>query len=75
MAMFDLNNMIVTNAGWTLSEAKAISDNGQIVGLAISTTGAQHAFLLTPVPEPAVISLFGLAGTAYIFSRSRKSPC
>ncbi|HVM61399.1 MAG TPA: DUF3466 family protein [Verrucomicrobiae bacterium] len=46
--MFDLNSLIPTNSGWTLTEATAINDNGQIVGYGTSPSGATHGFLLTP---------------------------
>lgn len=48
--MLDLNNLITPGSGWTLQEAHAINDAGQITGLGVSPSGAQHAFLLTPVP-------------------------
>jgi probable HAF family extracellular repeat protein len=57
----DLNAFLdaaTVNAGWYLDTAAAINDNGWIVGLANNTlTGEQHAFLLTPVPEPETYAL------------------
>ena len=52
--MVDLNNLIPPASGWTLQEAHAINDAGQIAGLGVSPSGAQHAFLLTPVPVHVV---------------------
>lgn len=54
----DLNTRIDPSLGWTLYQATAINDKGQIVGLgkAPDPTGAGgsfNAFLLTPVAEPA----------------------
>jgi probable HAF family extracellular repeat protein len=47
--MQDLNNLIPPGSGWVLSEATGINDKGQIVCNAFNaTTGAHHAFLLTP---------------------------
>ena len=46
--MLDLNNLIPTSSGWTLTEATAINDNGQIVGYGTNPSGATHGFLLTP---------------------------
>jgi probable HAF family extracellular repeat protein len=46
-SMQDLNQMIPSDSGWVLTEARAINDVGQIVGYGI-IKGAQHAFLLTP---------------------------
>lgn len=67
-AMVDLMTRVVSGvAGWTLIEATAINDQGQIVGWGFSP-GLQ-AFLLTLVPVPAAVWLFGtglvgLAGLA-----------
>lgn len=49
--MQDLNTLMdSTGTGWTLSQATAINDNGQIVGHAVYKNGTSHGFLLTPVP-------------------------
>jgi probable HAF family extracellular repeat protein len=50
--MTDLNNLIPANPGWTLTQANAINDSGQIVGFGFNPSGQTHAFLLTPVPVP-----------------------
>jgi probable HAF family extracellular repeat protein len=50
--MRDLNSLIDPTLGITLYEARAINNNGQIV--------ADH-YLLTPVPEPSTLALFGVA--------------
>jgi probable HAF family extracellular repeat protein len=47
--MLDLNNLIASDSGWFLSEARGINSSGQIVGLG-EIDGEKHAFLLTPVP-------------------------
>lgn len=69
--MVDLNNVVdpsVFGAGWVLTEARAINDNGVVAGLAQNIyTGSSHAFELSgvaiPVPEPtsAMLALSGLA--------------
>jgi probable HAF family extracellular repeat protein len=47
--MTDLNTLIPANSGLYLAFAQAISDTGEIVGMAIQTsTGDAHAFLATP---------------------------
>jgi probable HAF family extracellular repeat protein len=51
--LYDLNNLIPSNSGWTLFNARAISDDGLIVGGG-SHNGALHAFLLTPDSAPHV---------------------
>jgi len=46
--MQDLNQLIPSNSGWTLSIANAINVLGQITGQG-TINGQQHGFLLTPV--------------------------
>ena len=46
---YDLNGLIPADAGWVLQEAKAINNQGQIVGWG-SHAGKKRAFLLTPAP-------------------------
>ena len=48
--MQDLNNLLALNApsGWTLTYAYGIDDAGHIVGYGTNSSGATHAFLLTP---------------------------
>ena len=58
--MNDLNNFINPSSGWTLRDATAINDIGQITGYGINALGQEHAFLLTPIPEPATLGLLCL---------------
>jgi probable HAF family extracellular repeat protein len=44
----DLNNLIPPGSGFTLDDATAINDNGQIVANGYNAQGQEHAFLLTP---------------------------
>ena len=62
--MQDLNELVSPSSGWTLQEATAINENGQIVGQGTNASGQTHAFLLTPVPEPSVFAMLlgGLFG-------------
>lgn len=46
--MRDLNSLIPANSGWTLINANAINNVGQITGYG-SRNGHNHAFVLTPV--------------------------
>jgi probable HAF family extracellular repeat protein len=48
--MQDLNSLIPSNSGWSLSLATAINVRGQITGQG-TINGQQHGFLLTPVSE------------------------
>lgn len=49
-----LNDLIPSNSGWgPLRSAHAINNAGQIVGDG-EINGVMHAFLMTPIPEPAV---------------------
>jgi probable HAF family extracellular repeat protein len=46
--MYDLNELIPTNSGWTLQYATAINDAGQIVGYGLNGSDENdQAFLLT----------------------------
>jgi probable HAF family extracellular repeat protein len=68
--MLDLNSMIPASSGWQLTEACAINDHGWIVGAGFNPSGQDHAFLLTPVPEPSTLALLaagaiGLLGFAW----------
>ena len=49
--MQDLNSLIPPDSGWSLEEARAINQKGQIVGLG-ERNGHNHAFLLTPRKKP-----------------------
>jgi probable HAF family extracellular repeat protein len=44
----NLNNLIPPGSGFTLDNATAINDNGQIAATGRNSTGQEHAFLLTP---------------------------
>jgi probable HAF family extracellular repeat protein len=45
--MLDLNRLIAPASGWTLTEARAINDRGQVVGVG-RRDGQPRGFLLTP---------------------------
>jgi probable HAF family extracellular repeat protein len=75
--VLDLNSVLdpsLVSAGWVLASASDINDQGWIVGSAHNTlTGLNHAFLLSPVPEPGSSSLYllGLPALGYA-ARRRK---
>jgi probable HAF family extracellular repeat protein len=57
--------------GWSqLFSASGINDNGEIVGAGIYN-GQITGFMISPVPEPATMSVIGLAG-ATLLSRRRR---
>jgi probable HAF family extracellular repeat protein len=60
--MIDLSALIDPSSGWTIEGADAINDEGQIVGDGINPAGADDAFLLTPIPEPATLTILVLGG-------------
>ena len=69
-----LFDIIPANSGWSrLSQAFKINDNGQIVGFGYRTGSTdQHAFVITPTPEPG--SLAALGGLLLIAGARRRSP-
>ena len=52
--MMDLNDLIPTNSGWEMMEARGINASGQIVGWGMHA-GHTNAFLLTPVSAPVMM--------------------
>lgn len=59
-SLIDLNSLLdASGKGWTLEVATAINNNGQIVGFGVNPFGNSEAFLLTPVPIPGAVWLFG----------------
>ena len=80
--LYDLNNLIPANSGWTLEEALDINNQGQIVGTGVVNGQEQH-FLLTPsngtgsqqVPEPSTTLAtlaFGAFGALKMLKHKRK---
>ena len=65
--MLDRNSLIAPGSGFTLEEAFGISDTGYITGCGTAPNGQTHAYLLTPVPEPAGLVLLG-TGAAGLLS-------
>jgi probable HAF family extracellular repeat protein len=65
-AIEDLNSLIAPGSGLTLEFADDVNDAGQIVGEAFDAKGNSVAFLLTPTPEPATLSLLAIGGLAIL---------
>lgn len=70
--MVDVNTLLPQNSGWVLRDAQAINDVGQIVGFG-NINGQQHAYLLTPVPEPSTLFLLGIGAITLLGYRKLKS--
>jgi probable HAF family extracellular repeat protein len=78
--MTDLNALVDPLSGWTLIEARAINDHGQIVGYgALSGDAGTRAFLLTPIPQGAVpepatwaLMILGFGLVAGVMRRPRR---
>jgi PEP-CTERM motif len=66
--MLNLNTLIDPTLGITLYNAQGINDNGQIVA-----NNYSNVYLLTPVPEPCTLTLFGVAVWGFgVWARRRK---
>jgi probable HAF family extracellular repeat protein len=74
-SMNDLNNLIIPSSGWTLEDATAINDSGDIIGYGLNSQGQQDSFLLTPetVPEPTTLGLLSV-GLASLFVLQKRLP-
>ncbi len=67
----DLHNLIPSNSGWELVRATSINDLGCIVGYGYNPSGDERGFLLTPIPEPATLTLLAFGLVALIRSENR----
>jgi probable HAF family extracellular repeat protein len=70
--MTDLNSLIPPDSGWTLLDATAVNDAGQIAGTGIYDGGPAFGFLLTPTPEPGTLRLLGIALLALVGAAWRR---
>jgi len=71
--MENLNNLIDPTLGFTLGNALAINDSGQII-VSGRTRTSFESFLLTPIPEPATVVLlaFGLLASTITFKVQKR---
>jgi probable HAF family extracellular repeat protein len=71
--MTDLEPYLASIGLTGVNLAKAIDDNGDIVGNGDDSAGNTHAFLLTPqVPEPGCLGIVGLVGFMAMAKRRRR---
>ena len=74
--MVDLNALIPPLPGVTLFSGRFINDQGQIIAEGGGLNGPVHDYLLTPipaqVPEPGMITVFGLCIAALVFRCSHR---
>ncbi|MHB1036995.1 MAG: hypothetical protein ACYC35_20475 [Pirellulales bacterium] len=73
--MTDLNNMIDSLPGWTITEATGINSRGQIAAIGVNTAGQQRAFLLTrvvPEPSPMALGVLGAFAVAAVCWHKRR---
>jgi uncharacterized protein (TIGR03437 family) len=59
--VYDLNTLLTNGTGWTLTNATAVNDAGQIVGAGF-INGQEHAFLLTPAITTAFLAISAVSG-------------
>lgn len=70
--MYNLNSLIPSGSGWTLTNATGINDSGYIVADGVNSSGVNEAFLLTPAPEPSAVAILA-GGAAYFLLCRRQS--
>ena len=71
ITMTDLNTLLLPGHGWDyLATANDINKDGQITGYGIINFKT-HAFLMTPIPEPATLILLAIGGMAAVRRKRR----
>ena len=74
----DLNSLIPAGSGFTLNNAVAINNSGQILVQATDASGTEHAVLLTPAPTPSFVLTSvpssTTAGSTFTFTVTATNP-
>jgi hypothetical protein len=75
LTLIDLNTIVdLTGTGLvSLTEAFDINTNGDIVGIGVTASGAERAFMITAVPVPAAVWLLGSALGLLGWTRRRRT--
>ncbi len=68
----DLSSLVAPSLGWTIEDADAINDRGQIAAEASQQEGSFHAILLTPTPEPSSVDMLIVAAFAFLAINARR---
>ena len=67
----ELNNLLEPGSGWSIYQAVAINDRGQIAGYGCGAPGCM-VVRLDPVPEPATYAML-LGGLAWLLCKRRRA--
>jgi len=68
-SLLDLNSLIPSGLDLRIWTATGINDSGSIVASSFNASGQWEGLLLTPIPEPATLSLLALGGLAVMRRR------
>jgi len=67
-----LTDLLAPGNGLNLTNAYDINESGQILCRGFNAQGVPRTFLMTPVPEPATLSLLALGGLAMMRRRRHR---
>jgi probable HAF family extracellular repeat protein len=73
----DLDDLVAPGSGWTITDARAINDEGCIAAYGTNPSvnaGATQALLLTPIPEPASLSLMIVGAVCLLHAKRSRRP-
>ena len=67
--MTDLKTLIGPSIDWTLMDAEAPNNLGQIVGQGTDPSGHYEAYLMTPTPEQGSLVMLAVGGAGLLLRR------